>query len=235
MYDDLAAYYHLIYEDWSASIVRQAEALDGLIGDRTRLVADVACGIGTQSLGLAARGYRVIASDLAVRAVERLRREARERGLEIETRTDDMTRLATYSDASVDVLIACDNSVPHLLHDDLIRQAFIRFRRVLKPGGTCILSVRDYAAMPRVPVHFNPQGIRLVEGEKVVVFQVWELDGDQYDLTQYFVFENETKRFHSRYYAVTIDRLLELLSEAGFVDARRLDGVLFQPVLVATA
>ena len=36
----------------------------------------------------------------------------------------------------------------------------------------------------------------------------------------------------SRYYAVSITLLSELLREAGFVDVKRLDAVLFQPVII---
>ena len=56
-YDDFAPLYHLIYPDWEESISRQGSALDGVIrevwGDGVSSVLDVACGIGTQSLGLA--------------------------------------------------------------------------------------------------------------------------------------------------------------------------------------
>ena len=31
-YDDLAFYYHLIFEDWDASMARQGDALTSLIG-----------------------------------------------------------------------------------------------------------------------------------------------------------------------------------------------------------
>ena len=57
-YDDLADAYHLLYEDWSASIDRQTDALAAIIREHNAsagVVADVACGIGTQALGLAAR------------------------------------------------------------------------------------------------------------------------------------------------------------------------------------
>jgi len=72
-YDALTPFYHLIYPDWHASIARQAQALDSIIrsagGSKLRTVLDAACGIGTQSLGLAALGYEVTASDLSPAAV----------------------------------------------------------------------------------------------------------------------------------------------------------------------
>ena len=238
-YDDLADSFHLIYENWPASIERQAAALTSLIGDTARDIADVAAGVGTQSLGLAARGYRVTASDLSPRAIARLQREAAQRGLSIETRVDDMLQLSTYADASADAVIACDNSVPHLLSDELLLQAFRQFHRILRPGGLCILSVRDYTALPPARLRFNPQGVReLPGGGHVSVFQVWEYEGQQYELSQYLVFDEggrvETRVFRTRYYAVSIETLMRLMRQAGFEDVRRIDDLMFQPVIVAS-
>lgn len=239
-YDDLADVYHLLYEDWSASIERQADALAEIIREHNAspgVVADVACGIGTQALGLAARGYKVVGSDLSPSAIARLQREANNRNVTVDVKLDDMSELATYSDRSVDVLLACDNAVPHLLSDDLIRRAFHNFYRVLRPGGLCILSVRDYAAMPPVKVRFVPYGVREVLGGRVVVFQVWEYEGEIYKLNLYFVFDRagttETRVFRATYYAVFIDTLIGLLAEVGFQNIRRRDDVLFQPIILA--
>ena len=44
---------------------------------------DVSCGVGTQAIGLACKGFHVIASDLSERAIERTRREASARNLDI--------------------------------------------------------------------------------------------------------------------------------------------------------
>ncbi len=84
-YDELASLYHLIFLDWEAVIRRQAEALDRVIrerwGDGRLSILDVACGIGTQALGLAALGHRVTASDISAGEIERAKREAASRGL----------------------------------------------------------------------------------------------------------------------------------------------------------
>src|SRR5580658_9808591 len=68
MYDDLAAYYHLIFENWDASIARQAGVLGPLIeracGKARPRILDAACGIGTQAIGLAMRGHTVLLATL---------------------------------------------------------------------------------------------------------------------------------------------------------------------------
>ncbi len=87
-YDELCCYYHLIFADWQTSIDRQAGALDSVIrsegGPELHTILDCSCGIGTQSLGLVARGYEVTASDLSPAAVARARLEARQRNLSLQ-------------------------------------------------------------------------------------------------------------------------------------------------------
>lgn len=79
-YDQLAPVYHLIHQDWNASVARQAEQLSMIIESEwrgSRRVLDVSCGIGTQAIALALRGYSVAASDLSADArdaIEILRR-----------------------------------------------------------------------------------------------------------------------------------------------------------------
>src|SRR5215831_20430425 len=80
-YDALARHYHLIFENWEASLERQAAVLSSILELKcglpgTARVLDCACGIGTQSLGLAKLGFRVHSCDVSARAVERARLEA---------------------------------------------------------------------------------------------------------------------------------------------------------------
>jgi SAM-dependent methyltransferase len=240
-YDELAPFFHLVFPDWSASIARQAKELDSVIreswGEGVREVLDATCGIGTQALGLAGLGYTVSASDLAAEALERARREAASRGLNIDFRIADLRELHERHGREFDVVISCDNSVPHLLSDAEILTAFRQMRRCTRPGGGVIVSVRDYAAMEPVETRVVPYGVRHEGGIRYLIFQVWEYQGAIYDLHMYFVEDRggpevTTRVMRSRYYAVSIDRLLELLEEAGFARVRRLDGRFFQPLLI---
>jgi glycine/sarcosine N-methyltransferase len=92
-YDEIAQYYDLIYSDWEGSMLRHGSAIAAMLEGRkaaeTRIL-DVSAGIGTQALPLAALGYEVVARDLSGGAVRRLKREAQERGLEIDTAPSDM-------------------------------------------------------------------------------------------------------------------------------------------------
>ncbi len=241
-YDELAPFYHLIFPDWEASIRRQADALDGILrdhwGDRRLDVLDVACGIGTQALGLAALGHRVTASDLSAAAVARARDEARRRGLDIAFSVADMRQAHAHHGRTFDLVIVCDNAVPHLLTDADLLAAFEQFHACTRPCGGCLLSVRDYDREERSGTQVKPYGVRAEGDTRYLVFQVWEFHGPVYDLAMYFVEDRGGPQcagrvLRSRYYAVGTDTLLGLLRRAGFGHAERIDGRFYQPVLLA--
>lgn len=202
-----------------------------------RVWAHAACGIGTQTLGMLFQGLTVVASDISPGAVARLRHELDSRGLRANVRVDDLRTLQGAADGSCAAVLACDNSLPHLLTDAEIMQALRSAHRVLRPGGLLVLSVRDYAAIERRTPDVRPYGLRLdSEGRRFLAVQVWEWDGDCYDVRMYLTTDLPggcctTQVLTSRYYAVTTSRLQELMHEAGLHEVQRLDDVLFQPVL----
>lgn len=241
-YDALTPYYHLIFADWEVSIGNQGRGLDGIIRSLgsapARTVLDAACGIGTQSIGLAQLGYTVTASDLSPSAVARAQREANQRGLAIKCSVADMRGVRAHHQRTFDVVLACDNSIPHLLSDTEILAALEQFYRCVAPGGLCLISVRDYATLDLgTPVQLHPYGVRLVDGTRYVLFQVWEIHAPCYDTTFYVVEHRSGAQpiihaSQAAYYAVPIATLVRLMEQAGFWDVRRIDGQFFQPVLV---
>lgn len=92
-HNSMTPYYRLIYGDWEQSVRNQARDLDKIIkqtwGEKVSSVLDVACGIGTQSLGLATLGYAVTASDISSDEVEEAKKEALRRGLSISQRKSE--------------------------------------------------------------------------------------------------------------------------------------------------
>ena len=241
-YDTLSSYYHLIYPDWETSMMRQGQALDSIIrsegGPQLRTVLDAACGIGTQSLALAALQYDVTASDISPAAVERARQEANRRELSISLSACDMRSVNEHHRRTFDVVLACDNSVPHLLSDTEILTAFRQFHACTKPGGICLISVRDYAGVDLTEKpQFHPYGIREAGGVRYVLFQVWEPSPPLYETTFYIVEHRKDSEpvVHSSratYYAVPIATLTNLMEKAGFSKVRRIDDVFFQPVFI---
>jgi SAM-dependent methyltransferase len=242
-YDQLAPLFHLIYQDWDASIARQGEQLSKIIQAEwpgSVRVLDVSCGIGTQAIALTLKGYSVAGSDLSSAEIERAQREASSRRLEISFSVSDMRNAFNRHGSGFDVVISADNSVPHLLTDDEILLAFKQRYACLRPGGGCLITVRDYEVEERGRNLVKPYGVRLQDKKRYMLFQVWDFEADHYDLTFFFVEEDlqtkqvQTHALRSRYYAISIGKLRELLCAAGFTHVRRLDGVFLQPVLIGT-
>ncbi len=120
LYDEFAPLYHLFFEDWDASVRRQGQQLSSILRSEWpyhESVLDVSCGIGTQAIALAMQGYRVRGSDIANQAIERAKVEAVARGQSIDFSTCDMRTAHAHHGTGYDLVISCDNSVPHLLSD----------------------------------------------------------------------------------------------------------------------
>jgi SAM-dependent methyltransferase len=242
-YDELTPLYHLIYQDWDASVRRQGEQLSAIIETEWRAhltLLDVSCGIGTQAIALAIRGYSVTASDISEREIARARQEAAARGVDIAFSVCDMRQAHTHHGTGFDVVVSCDNSLPHLLTDEDLLVALKQMLACLSVGGGCIITVRDYESEERGRNLIKPYGVRTENGKRYLLFQVWDFEGEHYDLTFFIVEENlltqdvKTHAIRSRYYAISTTRLCELMRKAGFHNVRRIDGAFYQPVLVGT-
>ncbi len=145
-YDSLAGDYHLMFRDWWTSATHQGEVLDRLLRAHGvpagGTLLDCTCGIGTQALPLAERGYRVTGSDLSPAAVAKARAEAEARGIDIRLGTADVRTLTAPT--PFDAVVSGDNSLPHLRTDGDMHSALTSILGCLRPGGVFLASVRDY-------------------------------------------------------------------------------------------
>lgn len=244
-YDELADDYHLIYADWDASMRRQGDALDSLMGQDNASVLDCSCGIGTQAIGLALRGHRVTGTDLSARAAARAVREAAHRNVTLRTGVADM-RCLPFSDGRFDTVVCADNALPHLLTEQDVHAALTEMRRVLRPAGLLLLSTRPYDDLLRNrPASTAPQVHQAADGgERSVTFQLWHWheDGEHYDVEHFQLLPTGgewcVKVRRTVYWALGQDRLAGLVTDAGFVDPEwrmpRETGF-FQPLLMARA
>jgi SAM-dependent methyltransferase len=241
-YDQLSPYYKYIFKDWDASVDRHAAILDEIIreyfGENVRSILDAACGVGTQTIGLAQKGYRLTASDISEGEIETARLEAARRKLDVAFYTADMRNLQGSFEKKFDLVIACDNAVPHLLNDDDILQAFKQFFQITSDSGGCIISVRDYELLERGGRRLFPRQAHDTPDGKIVVFDCWEFDGDYYDITMYIVEDTgqplakTTVIRGGRYYCVSISKLEQLMWDAGFSKVITLKERYFQPLII---
>ena len=225
-YDDLAADYHHVYADWELAIERQSRVLDRLIQCESSandpLVLDCSCGIGTQAIGLARRGYEVLASDLSSKAIARAKSEAASRRLNIRFAVADVRELECAFDQKCDVVISCDNSLSHLLTGEDLTLALRSIRRTLTGGGLFIASIRDYdRLLAKRPSSEGPHLNVASEGE-AITFQIWDWSKESNTyLIRFFIMSQtpggwQVKELRTRYRAIRRKEFNLALESSGF-------------------
>ncbi|WP_426734980.1 class I SAM-dependent methyltransferase [Myxococcus faecalis] len=245
-YQGLAEEYHLLFANWAQTVERQGAALDALLrrcgAPPPRRVLDCACGIGTQALGLAGRGYAVHATDLSPAAVARAEREARTLGVTLTTGVADMRTLDSQVSGMFQVVLAFDNAVPHLLTDEDLDAAAQAMASKLAPGGLLALSVRDYDALMAEQPRFTSERVLDAPEGRRILFQVWDwaADGRTYTVHQ-FILRPEGKGWQATehtgvYRALQRVEVERALTRAGLVDTRWYspeETGFYQPILTA--
>ncbi|HEY6793677.1 MAG TPA: class I SAM-dependent methyltransferase [Kineosporiaceae bacterium] len=247
-YDDLAGTYDRIFVDWEHSVQVQGRTLDtllrGALGNQGHRVLDCAAGIGTQLLGLARHGHCVAGADISSGALRRARLEARHLGVPAPLAVADMRRLP-FADSSFDVVVCADNAITHLLDDGDLAAALGEMRRVLRPGGLVVLTLRDYDRLsaerpPLLPTHLS----RTERGAATLTVPMceWSPDGGRYLLRQVQVSEQPSggwvtveRRVRCRAYGRAEVRCAA--EHAGLSGVRWVmptEGYFYQPVLLAT-
>ena len=245
-YDSLSEDYHLIFHDWAVSRENQARIIHTLIQEKiprapkTLSVLDCSCGIGTQAIGLAKLGYRITATDLSPKAVERARAEAGKAGVAIRFGVADFCHLEEQVPDIYDVVLSFDNSLPHLLEDHEFSLAFRSIRGKLKNNGLFLASIRDYDRLAADRPNLTTPSFHDNEHGKRVSFQIWEWEGRVYTIHHFIIRKVganwETGQRTTRYRAVLRGEMGALLESAGFRELEwRMpeDSGFYQPVVAA--
>ncbi|MEY9864548.1 SAM-dependent methyltransferase [Catenulispora sp. GAS73] len=246
-YDDMADDYHLMFQDWDISMEYQASLLSAVIEAGTKRsagrVLDCSCGIGTQAIGLARLGgASMIGTDLSPRAATRAAREATARGVSLPTAAADM-RALPFAEGVFDVVLSADNSVTHLLTPDALTAGLAEMRRVLRPDGLLILTVRDYDELrAKRPTTTSPQ-VSEQEAGRAIAFQLWHWhpDGERYDMEHFQLAPSGGDKWDVRVrratsWALTRAQLGESATAVGFRDVQWIeppDSGYYQPILTA--
>lgn len=221
-YDDLAASYSSIFPDWQTSVKRQGKIISKLLGGAPLTVLDCSCGIGTQAIGLALEGYKVHATDISSKEVEKAEDAAVEMGANLTFGVADFRTLDSQVEGEYEVVISFDNSLPHLLTNEDIAKALDAMKTKLVDGGKLFISIRDYdALLDEKPKATLPQVTKTADGE-VVYFQTWDWDdrSPTYQ-TNMFILEPENDSWHvshssTTYRALRKNELSELLEKSGY-------------------
>ena len=221
-YDHLASQYDKLFLDWQATTQEQAVILKKLFlnngFDDTARILDCACGIGTQSIGLAALGYHVTASDISDGELAQAKERAEKNNVNIRFEHADFCALSETFSEQFDIVIAMDNALPHMLSKSALEAAVKSITNQIVPGGMFVASIRDYDALLMDKPPYSPPYIHKTDKGQRVSFQTWNWDDDHYKLIQYIVDDEKTlqiSKFECEYRALRREELTGLLISNG--------------------
>ncbi len=244
-YNSLAEDYHLVYQDWNASIKRQAKVIDELLqshlSNRPDRILDCTCGIGTQALGLSELNYHVHGTDISSASIQRAQEEAHKRALPVTFQVADIRQLATEVPSQFDVIISFDNSLPHLKNPTDFLLALENVSAKLNSEGIFLGSTRDYDLLLKEKPTSTTPVISVVDGIKTITFQLWEWQENHTYIVDHFTLkggnnEFETKVRKAEYAAFTRSEMSDLFTEAGFSKIEWLmpdESGFYQPIFIA--
>ena len=247
-YDSLSLEYrHNMGWDWDAVMREEGAILDrfleqqvGRPGPYTLL--DCSCGIGTQAIGLALQGHEVHATDLSPVSIDCARKDAADLGVEMTFGVADFRKLGETVTNTFDVVLSCDNSIAHCLHDEDLDAALSSMKARLDPGGLLLISMRDYDALVVDKARFNNEHVQDRPDGRRVVFQLWDWadSGECYRNHQFLIKETDgnydVKHFETVLRALLKEEILAGIQNAGFEDVRWYapeESGYYQPIVTA--
>lgn len=221
-YDALASQYDKLFSDWQSATHEQTVILDRLFReygfDTAAQILDCACGIGTQSIGLAALGYSVTASDISDEELAEAKERAQKNHVKIRFEHADFRALGQTFSEQFDIVIAMDNALPHMLSSSSLEAAVDSITNRIISDGLFVASIRDYDALLESKPPYSPPYIHKTGEGQRVSFQTWDWEGERYKLTQYLIDDEnnlQISKFECEYRATRREELTSLLLSHG--------------------
>ena len=242
-YDNLASQYDKLFLDWQATTQEQAHILDRIFTangfDKNANILDCACGIGTQTIGLAAIGYNVTGSDISDGEIAEAKERAKKNNVSVSFEHANFCALSNTFSEQFDIVIAMDNALPHMLTSNDLASAIKSIVNQIKDGGMFVASIRDYDALLMDKPPYSPPYIHKTAKGQRVSFQTWTWEGDNYRLIQYIVDDEDTlqvSKFECEYRATRRQEMTDLLMANGCSEVVWMfpeETEFYQPIVVA--
>jgi SAM-dependent methyltransferase len=197
----------------------QAELIWRLLGIEPGMeVLDLACGYGRIANRLAERGARVTGLDRTPLFLDVARRDAAERGVEVEYVEGDMRELPW--EERFDRVVSWFTSFGYF-DDEANRAVLGGVHAALRPGGVLLVECNNLAELlPR----WLPATVRVKGDDLVVDHHVFEPITGRADTERTVVRDGRTRRFAFSVRMFVAAELGDWLREAGFDEVRFYDG-----------
>jgi SAM-dependent methyltransferase len=140
----LAPVYSWMSGGFDAAVGRGDTEIGALRPDLSNgsVAVDLGCGFGMHSIPLARRGCSVLALDSSSYLLDELKAHAA--ALPIRAVEDDLLAFQRYLDRPADFILCMGDTLTHLPDRDSVLQLFTLAAVSLRPGGTFVVTFRDY-------------------------------------------------------------------------------------------
>ena len=146
-YDELlGSVYSWILGDFDSASARNTRLFERLniAPVSSGLAVDLGAGPGSQSIPLAKRGFEVVAMDFCETLLGELRSHAG--GDKVRTVLTDITEFRRHLGGEPDLIVCMGDTLVHLPEPSAAEQLLVDAARALGPGGSVVISIRDYDA-----------------------------------------------------------------------------------------
>lgn len=141
-YDLLAPGYDLLASP--ERIKKEIDALEPRLREKgIRNILDAGCAVGSHSIELAKRGFKVTGIDLSSAMISEARKRAAGAGVGIRFQKRDLATAGAASGGPFDAVICLGNTIAYA-HASSVRSRVLRaFAKSLRPGGQLVIQLRD--------------------------------------------------------------------------------------------
>ena len=180
-YDTLASVYDWIVPDEMVTPEGSAAAFLPYLEDLAPgvRVLDCAAGTGLVAVGLAQRGFEVVATDASRAMVERTRALAARAGVDLAARECRWEDLGAQGFDPFDAVLCVGNSLAHAPGREARRTALRAMAGAVKPGGRLVLTSRNFELMRATDpgLHVFDRIVERDGRRGVVIYSWWLADG----------------------------------------------------------
>ena len=226
-YDNIATKYHWFFSSWDNIMDKQMKELVPILKNHNvHRILDCACGTGLQSIGLAKEGFSVIGSDLSEKMLEIARENAKKNGIkDVGFLQSDFREIRSKVNNCFDAVICMGNSIPHLMQNSEILEAFKNIYDCLKEGGIAVFDIRNYDDMLIKKQKFLPMRINdEKDGKTVSVLYVFDYLDDLIRFNIVYLIEDKSTGIKNMevevidYNPIKSELFTYLLKETGFIN-----------------
>jgi ubiquinone/menaquinone biosynthesis C-methylase UbiE len=213
-------------ELWHETLNGEIDRLGEVIGTSDGGAAlDCSCGGGSQAIALAKLGWQVTATDIAEASLALARQRAAQDGVQVEWGVCDMRDLARRFCSQFDWVVTC-YALYEITKDEGIQRAVDGMYAALKPGGRCLIRLRDMDDLMADKPRYSFHGEARTPHGRVFCIEDWEYESETH-ATQIYVFMTEDERIDDwrrwrteavgiRKRAIRQAELEQFLARAGF-------------------